>query len=286
MAANPREAPEPLIVNLAPTGAVNKRSTSPAVPLQPDEIVRDVLACADLGVTLVHLHARDQQDQPTHRKDIYARIIGGLRERRPDLILCASCSGRGGQGVVERSEVLDLPEDLRPDMASLTLSSLNFIDGASINAPDVVAELALRMRDRGVMPELEAFDLGMVNMLRPLTRRGLLKPPYYVNMLLGNIASAQARFLDIGAMAAGLPAETLYALAGIGAAQLPVAAMAAAAAPGVRIGLEDNLWLDPQRRQLATNAALVERVHDLARLVGRSIMSSGELRKQLGLRPR
>jgi uncharacterized protein (DUF849 family) len=105
-------------------------------------------------------------------------------------------------------------------------------------------------------------------------------------MLLGNIASAQARFLDIGAMAAGLPAETLYALAGIGAAQLPVAAMAAAAAPGVRIGLEDNLWLDPQRRQLATNAALVERVHDLARLVGRSIMSSGELRKQLGLRPR
>lgn len=275
--------PPELILNLAPTGMVPTRSLSATVPLQPDEVAADVLACAEAGITVVHLHARDENGLPTFRKEIFARIIGGIREKRPDLVICVSCSGRGGATLDERSDVLTLDKDLRPDMASLTLSSLNFATAASINTPDTVAALAMRMLEAGVKPELEIFDLGMVNVLHYLIDRGMLEPPFYANLMLGNLASAQARFLDIGSLVSALPAQLTYSLAGIGRAQLAVAGMAAAAAPGVRIGLEDNLWLDQQRTQPASNLDLVQRVHALAALLGRTVMTPLEFRSKLGL---
>src|SRR6185295_125809 len=112
-----------------------------------------------------HLHARDEHDRPTHSKDVYARIIAGIREQRPDLVLCVSCSGRRAPEFAPRAEVLDLDGDLAPDMASLSLSSLNFSRQASVNAPDVVVALAERMGERGIRPEVEIFDLGMVSVL-------------------------------------------------------------------------------------------------------------------------
>ncbi|TAK49693.1 MAG: 3-keto-5-aminohexanoate cleavage protein [Xanthobacteraceae bacterium] len=275
--------PTPLIVNLAPTGMVPTRALSAHVPLRPEEIVRDVLACAEVGISSAHLHARDDDGHPSHRKEVYARIIGGIRDRRPDLVLCVSCSGRNGASLDQRAEVLTLPDDLRPDMASLTLSSLNFASGASLNAPDIVTGLAARMKEHGVRPELEVFDLGMANYLGFLAARGLIEPPFYANILLGNVASAQASFLEIGALTAALPKDMLFSLGGIGATQLPVAAMAAAAAPGLRIGLEDNLWFDAARRHPASNAGLIERAHSLAAAVGRAVMSPRELRERLGL---
>jgi len=274
---------QPLVVNLAPTGMVPTRYRSHKVPLQPREIVDEVLRAAEQGVTIAHLHARDLYDRPTHSKEIYARIIGGIRERRPDLILCVSCSGRQTQSFDERAEVLELDGDLKPDLASLTLSSLNFTRQASVNAPDVIQALAQRMLDRGIKPEIEIFDLGMLNVLSYLQTHSLVRPPIYANLLLGNIASAQADFLEIGTMVSKLPPGTIWSLAGIGAAQLPVAAMAVAAAPGVRIGLEDNLWLDAERTELASNADLVERVHDLRTILNREFMSPLELRRLLQL---
>lgn len=273
----------PLVLNLAPTGMVPTRAASPKVPLQPHEIVRDVLACADLGITIAHLHARDENGRPTHRKEIYARIIGGIREHRPDLILCVSCSGRGGLTLEQRSEVLTLAGDVRPDMASLTLSSLNFASQASLNSPQTVSALAAQMNDSGIKPELEIFDLGMVNVVRYLLAHGLIRMPLYANLLFGNIATAQATLLDMGAVVAALPLGTIYSLAGMGAAQLPVAAIAAGSAPGVRIGLEDNLWLDPEREQLASNVDLVTRVHEFAELLSRRISTAAELRSVLEL---
>ena len=274
----------PLVLNLAPTGMVPTRALSARVPLQPAEVVRDVLAAAARGITIAHLHARDEAGRPTHDKEVYARIIGGIRAQRPDLILCVSCSGRSTPDVAARAQVLELEGDLRPDLASLTLSSLNFPRQASVNPPDVVEELAQRMRDAGVRPELEIFDLGMANVLARLQAKGLAAPPFYANLLLGNLATAQAGFLEIGALAARLPPDTVWSLAGLGAAQLPVAAMATAAAPGVRIGLEDNLWLDAARTQPASNLELVDRVHQLAGLLGRGIMVPARLRERLGLR--
>jgi uncharacterized protein (DUF849 family) len=168
-------------------------------------------------------------------------------------------------------------------MASLTLSSLNFPSQASVNSPDVVVALAERMRERGIRPEVEIFDLGMVAVLHRLQERELLPDPAYGNLLFGNLATAQADLPDIGALLSRLPDGTIWSLAGLGSAQLPVAGVAAAAAPGVRIGLEDNLWLDVERSAPATNLELVRRVHAMAEANDRAIATPAELRKVLGL---
>jgi 3-keto-5-aminohexanoate cleavage enzyme len=256
---------------------------SPHVPLQPEEIVRDVIAAAELGLTIAHIHARDESGQPTHCREIYARIIGGIREQQPDLVICVSCSGRISRNIDERTEVLDLTGDLRPDMASLTLSSLNFSRQASVNAPEDVRELAQRMLDRGILPELEVFDLGMVNLISYLSERGLIRPPVYANLLFGNVATAQANLTEIAALCSRLQAGMTWGVAGLGAAQMPMMVLGVGWAPAVRIGLEDNLWIDRDRTQLATNVDLVRRVHALAGAVGRPIMSSLEFRQRFGL---
>ncbi len=274
---------QPLILNLAPTGMTPTRERSAHVPLQPQEIVKDVIDCTRRGISMVHIHAREDDDQPSHKKDIYARIISGIREQAPELVICVSCSGRVENSFERRAEVLELEGDLKPDMASLTLSSLNFPTGASLNAPKMVVDLATAMQDRGIVPEIEVFDLGMVHVLNRLAETGKLRPPFYVNILLGNLATAQARFLDIGAIVSSLPPGTVYSLAGLGASQLPVAAMAVGQAPGVRIGLEDNLWYDSGRTIPATNLGLVEKVHQLADVLNRPILSPSALRKTLAL---
>jgi 3-keto-5-aminohexanoate cleavage enzyme len=278
-----RKHPLPLIVNLAPTGMVPTKSHSPKVPLQPAEIIADVLECARVGISMVHIHARDTEGNATSSKEIYAKIIGGIREHAPELVICVSCSGRGGIPIEQRGEVLTLADDLKPDMASLTLASLNFQTSASVNAPDTVAGLAMRMNDAGIKPELEIFDLGMVNVLHHLQSRGLVSPPFYTNLLFGNLASAQPRFLDMAGLVSSLPDNTYFSMAGLGASQLSVAAMAVAGANGVRIGLEDNLWLDRARQKLASNQDLIDRVHVLADALDRPVMSPSELRRELAL---
>jgi 3-keto-5-aminohexanoate cleavage enzyme len=269
---------KPLIINFAPTGMVPTKAMNNAVPITPEEIIRDVLRCAERGITIAHIHARDEQGKPTHKKEVYGRIIAGIREMRTDIVICASCSGRGGLSLQERLDVLDLPDDLRPDMASLTLSSMNFADTHSATPPSVIDRMAERMKVQGVMPELEIFDIGMANMVRRLLQRGLLSAPVYCNILLGNVASAQPRLLDIVAILAALPDARMCALAGLGRSQLPMAAIAVASADGVRIGLEDNLWLDAGRTQLASNVQLIGRVHSLAETLGRPVMTSQEFR--------
>ncbi len=275
--------PTPLLINLAPTGMVPTHAQSPHVPLTPDEIVGDVLSCAAIGIAIAHVHVRDEDGRPSLSKDLYRRVIAGIRDKRPDLIVCVSCSGRGGASLEQRAAVLDLRGDDRPDMASLTLSSLNFASQESVNAPDTIRGLLDRMTERGIKPELEVFDIGMANMARYLADRGRLGSTPYVNLLLGNLAGAQARLLDAAALTAALPSTAKYAFAGLGAAQLPAAALAAATADAVRIGLEDNLWYDATRLALATNAGLVERVHQFAAALGRPIMTPQAARSMLGL---
>jgi 3-keto-5-aminohexanoate cleavage enzyme len=274
---------EPLIINLAPTGAVPTRSMTPYVPLQPDEIVAEALAAAELGASMVHLHARDKDGRPAWQRDIYARIISGVRERRPDLVICVSTSGSNFPEFDKRSDVLDLEGDLAPDMASLTLSSMNFAKQANVNAPDMVRALAENMLANGIRPEFEVFDLGMVNYLAHLVDKLGIPGPHYVNLLVGGLASAQDDLLSVAALSSQLPPNSLWTLTGLGAAQVSTPAIAASAAHGVRVGLEDYLWLDRDRRQLATNADLIRRVLRLARLVDRPIMTPGGLRARLGL---
>jgi uncharacterized protein (DUF849 family) len=271
------------IINLAPTGNIPMPTEALRVPVTPSAIADEVLECAKAGASMVHLHARDEQARPTCDPARFSSIIEHIRSRNEDIVITATTSGRLFGAFEQRSAALDLPRDLRPDMASLTLSSLNFIDQASINPPEMVFRLAERMAERGIVPELEIFDLGMVNMLHVLIGKGLVRPPYYVNLLFGNIASAQATLLGMAALVAALPPETVIVFAGLGRAQARVSAVAAAMAEGVRVGLEDALWLDTGQTRPASNLALVRRAAALACAIDRPIATPAEVRQRLGL---
>jgi uncharacterized protein (DUF849 family) len=233
---------------------------------------------------MVHLHARDEATgEPVHHAEMYGRIIEGIRSYAPDLVVCVSLSGRVVNEFRHRAEPLTLEGDLKPDMGSLTLSSLNFNRTASMNSPDMVTSLAREMKDRGILPELEAFDAGMINYAKYLEGKKLLEGPHYFNLLLGNIACAQADLLHTGLMVRDLPDHSYWSLAGIGDTQLMMNSVAIASGGGVRVGLEDNIWMSPARKRLATNIELLQRIHHLAEANERPVMKPATLRSLLNL---
>ncbi len=274
------------IINFAPTGMIPTRAMTPHVPLSINEIIEDVHAAVETGITMVHLHARDAaaDHEPTYQAEVYAEIIAGIRKFTTDLVIGVSLSGRTYHRFQERSEVLQLDGDLKPDMGSLTLSSINFNRDVSVSAPEMIKRLAAEMKKCGILPELEAFDAGMINYAKYLARKGLIEPPYYFNLLLGNIACAQADLLHAGLMIHDLPSNAYWSLAGIGDYQLPVSGMAIASGGGVRIGLEDNIWYNRERKHLARNVDLLERVHRLIKASEQELMSPEEFRKRLKLK--
>jgi len=171
--------------------------------------------------------------------------VAQVRERCPDVVVCVSTSGRLFKTFEERSEVLELSGELGPEMASLTLGSLNFPKQASVNDPDMIRSLAEKMKEHAIKPELEVFHVATV--------------------------------------VQELPPGSTWAAAGIGRFQLYVNSLAVAAGGNVRVGLEDNLWLDASKTRPATNAALVERVAGIAASVEREIASPAQARELIGL---
>lgn len=276
----------PLIINLAPTGMVPTRAMSPHVPLQPDEVVRDVAHCAALGASMFHLHARAADGTPTEDPAIYGAMIGAIRAAAPQAVIITSTSGRLVQDVERRAASLYLEGDLKPDMASLTLGSMNFATTASVNAPQTITRLAQIMQERGIKPELEVFDLGMVNFAKILIDKGLLQPPYYFNILLGNPGTAQATLLHLATIVGDLPPQSYWSLAGVGRFQARATALGVVMGHGVRVGLEDNLWLDEERTELATNAQYVQRSVAQAQAIGRAVATPRQVRAMLGLAER
>ncbi|HRI61214.1 MAG TPA: 3-keto-5-aminohexanoate cleavage protein [Saprospiraceae bacterium] len=262
-----------IIINFCPTGMVPTKAMTPNVPESPAEIIEQVHEAYELGITIAHLHARDETGVPTWRKDIYARIFEGVRLYCPDLLICGSTSGRTFPEFEKRSALIEL----RPDMASLTLSSLNFAKEASVNPPDIIARLAMKMMEYGVNPELECFDLGMINYGKYLIGKNLIKEPCYWNVLFGNIAGLQATPLQMGLALMEVLSNHHLAFAGIGSCQLSVAATAISMGVGVRIGIEDNIWWDQQRTRLASNIDLVRRVHQLMEIHEQNLMRPEQL---------
>ncbi|MCK5178200.1 MAG: 3-keto-5-aminohexanoate cleavage protein [Candidatus Omnitrophica bacterium] len=275
-----------LIIALTPTGMIPTKDMTPHVPVTPDEVVEDVLVGRQYGVSMVHLHARDDDGTPTYKRDVYAKMIEGIRKVDKDMILCVSTSGRNWPEFEKRSECLDLKGDLKPDMGSLTLSSLNFNKQASINTPQMIQDLAKKMMDNGIRPELEAFDLGMVNYAKYLHQKGLVKAPFYFNLILGNIACAQANILNLGLMVNELPPDSLWSAGGVGDTQLKMNINAMVNGGGVRVGIEDNIWMSPKRKELATNQKMVKRIHDIAVALEMDIATPSEARVYLGLEAR
>ena len=276
--------PAPLIVNAALTGMVPTKADNAGVPVTPEEIAADAERVVERGAAIVHLHARDENGAPTWRPDVYREIVHRVRERCPEVIVCVSTSGRTFKSFEERSAVLDVDGDEQPELASLTLGSLNFPRQASVNEPQMIRRLAERMAERGITPELELFDLGMADYLVHLVEREVLRPPLYVNVLLGSLGTLSASAANLAAVVRALPDEATWSAAGIGRFQLDVAALATAMGGHVRVGLEDNLWFDRARTVPATNEMLVGRVIDLARLLERRPAGPDEARTAIGLR--
>ena len=275
--------PNELIVNLCPTGMIPTKDMTPHVPVEAEEIIEDILRCCDIGITMVHIHARNSDGLPSHNPDVYARIIEGIRKYCPDLVCCVSLSGRNFKEFDKRSAPLHLTGHVKPDMGSLTLSSLNFNRIASLNSPEMIKDLAECMVEKGILPELEVFDNGMINFAIYLEKKGLIRPPHYFNLLLGNIACAQPTMLHAGVMVNDLPTDSYWSFAGIGNAQLKMNALSIVMGGGVRVGLEDNIWYDEGRTVLATNEKLVKRIKLIADEFNRKIMKPETFREKIGL---
>ncbi len=277
---------ENLIVNFTPTGMIPTKEMTPHVPISVSEIVENVLEADEIGITMVHLHAREEVSGiPTYKKEIYGQIIEGIRKYAPQLVICVSLSGRNFSELELRADPLFLEGNLKPDMGSLTLSSLNFNSTESINSPKMIQDLAGIMMKNGIVPELEVFDIGMINYAKYLEKKGLLKPPFYFNLLLGNIACAQANLLNAGVMLNDLPENSLWSLAGIGNEQLKMNSIAIAIGGGVRVGIEDNIWWDNGRTRLASNYELLKRVHNIADSNERNLMKATRFRELMQMAP-
>ncbi|EOZ95701.1 hypothetical protein A33Q_3063 [Indibacter alkaliphilus LW1] len=254
-----------IIINFCPTGMVPTKQTTANVPISPQEIIEQTHEAYELGITIAHLHARQDDGVPTYQKNVYQEIFEGVRKHCPELIICGSTSGRNFPEFEKRSAVIEL----QPDMCSLTLSSLNFANQASMNTPEMIKRLAEKMQQYGVVPELECFDMGMINFGHYLIKKGLVEGPFYWNILFGNIAGLQPKFSHIGLAINEIPNEHYIAMAGLGSHQLSVNAAAIALGYGVRVGIEDNIWWDHNRSRHCTNLELVKRIHQLIEIHGK-----------------
>ncbi len=256
------------------------------MPLTAEEIVDDAARCFEAGASVLHLHAHDADGGPAWQRSSYDDTVVAIRRRCPGVVVCVTTSGRGGASLDQRSDVLLLEGGARPDLASLTLGSINFSSGPSVNDIATVEELARRMAERGIVPEIELFDLGMAHLAHRLRRRGLLPAACPANLLLGfpNGAAADARSLV--ALVDALPAcVSAWHAAGFGAFQQPVGALAAAMGGHIRTGLEDNPFLDHVDKTPATNAQLVARSALQAQAVGREVADARTTRRLIGLDP-
>ncbi len=268
-----------LIINAAITGMVPTKDDSPFVPTTIDEIVACAQQVYDAGASIVHFHARDAHGVPTSDAERYTELIGRVRQALPDLIICVSLSGRNIGDADQRAA----PLAVRPDLASLTLGSLNFPQQASVNAPDVIRDLAGRIYQAGAVPELEVFEPGFINAANYLIRKELLHPPYYFNLILGSLGASPLDLVGLGHMIGLLPKGATWSVGGIGRFQLDANVMAVASGGHVRVGLEDNLFYDRRRTKLADNRRLVERIARIGRELGRDVATPEEARSIIGL---
>ena len=262
------------IVNFTPTGTQTTRENSFA-PLLPNEVIDSVHEANELGISIVHLHAREVTLENTYKKEIYQKIIEGIKKYCPDLLICVSLTGRNFSELEKRSEVLQL----LPDMGSLTMSSLNFPSGTSVNQPNMILSLIDEMNKYGVQPEIECFDTGMLNYTNYLISKGKLTPPYHINFILGNIYNGQCDLSNLSSIKSNLPSNSYTCLGGIGSQQLNSNLYGLLDFDGVRIGLEDNLYLKEKKK--TTNSELLKRLHRIMNELDITHFTSKEL-KQLG----
>ena len=273
----------PLLINSCLTGMIPSKEMTEYVPITVEEIAEQAINVYDEGARIVHLHARDKNGKPTWKAEIYEKMITLIREERPEMICCISTSGRNWSELEKRSEALYITGKGKPDMASLTLGSLNFPNGPSINSIETISKLASIMKDKEIIPEMEVFDPGMISLAKVLEAKGIIEGNKYFNLLLGGINSIPAGVKDLDYLVSKLPENSTWAAAGIGQFQLPMNLAAIIMGGNVRVGLEDNIFYDYEKKQLTTNEDLVRRLTRIANEIYRPIATPEEARKIVGL---
>ena len=260
------------ILNFCPTGTQTTKENSFA-PIFENEIIDEVAEIYQRGITIVHLHARDSNGANTYKKNIFQRIIEGVKKHCPDLVICVSLSGRYHKEIQLRSEVLSL----MPDMASLTMSSLNFPKTASINEPATILQLIEEMKRYKVTPEIECFDSGMLRYTKHLQEKGILKEHLYINIILGNLFNAGSDIDSIAHLKNNFPNNSKVCFGGIGDVQLKSNLYGLLEADGIRIGLEDNFYFEKKIK--AKNSDLINRIKNISNILGFEFMTPDEFRK-------
>ena len=268
-----------LILTCALTGAEVTKAQNPAVPYTVEEMVRSARGAVDAGAAILHIHARSDDGTPTQEAWRYREILDAIRHSCPDVILQVSTGGAVGMSRAERLA----PLSLSPEMATLDCGTLNFGgDDIFVNTENDIIAFAQALQERGIHKELECFEKGHVDMALRLHSKGFITAPLHFSFVLGVNGGMTGEERDFRFLRESIPASATYSVAGIGRFEFSLARLAIEDGGHVRVGFEDNLYLE--KGVLApNNAALVDKAVRLARECGRDIASPREARQILNM---
>lgn len=268
----------PVILTCCPVGAEVTRDQHPRFPYTPEEIAREAIAAVRAGAALVHLHVREADGTPSQDPAIFAEVIR-LIQAEVDPIIQISTGGAVTATVDDRLRPV---RELKPppEMASLTMGTVNFGDEVFWNPPSLIETFAREFGERGIKPELEIFEPGMIASALRLVKKGILKGPLHFDFVLGVPGASPATPQALMYMIEQLPADATWTVAGIGAAELTLGTIAMAMGGHVRVGFEDNLYY--RKGELAeSNAQLVARMARIAEELNRPVATPDQARELL-----
>ncbi len=267
-----------LIITIAPTGNVPTKELNPNSPLTVEEIVNDIKKCSELGAAIAHIHVRDENQRPTSDREIFKKVLNRLDEENVEIIKQVSTGARGGANTIDwRGQMLDL----NAHMASLSTGSSNFPTSVNANSPELIEALAKKMYDNNIKPEIEVFDVSMINNAVRLAKKGIIKKPLHFNLVMNVPGSIPGTPRNLMFLVESLPKGSTWTVSGIGKAQVQMLTMAILLGGHVRTGLEDCLYYE--RGVLATNEMLVNRVVRIAKEIGREIATVDEAKEILSI---
>jgi 3-keto-5-aminohexanoate cleavage enzyme len=272
---------EKVIITAAVTGSRPTKEMNPAVPYTPEEIAQSAIECYRAGAAIAHIHVRDPDTgKPDLRIERFQEVMDRIR-RECDMLINLTTSGLHltGPNLIERR--LE-PVALRPELCSLDIGSVNFRDRPFVNPPEWGRAAAERMREYGVKPEIEVFDVGHIYQALDFIEEGLIGDPPYFQLCMGVKWGIEATSENLLFMKSKLPPNARWSVLGVGRAQLPMIALSILLGGNIRVGFEDNIYL--RKGVLArSNAKLVEMAANLVRVLQREPATPDEAREILGI---
>ncbi len=271
---------EKLVITAAICGAEVTKEHNPAVPYTIEEIVREAKSAYDEGAAIIHLHVREDDGTPTQSKDRFDLAIKAIKKACPDVIVQPSTGGAVGMSVDERLQ----PTELSPEMATLDCGTLNFGgDEIFVNTENDIKKFAEKIYSRNILPELECFDKGHIDMVKRLHKKGFIKEPMHFSFVLGVNGGMSGELRDFIFMRDSIPTNATYSVAGIGRYEFTLATASIIAGGHVRVGFEDNIFIS-KGVKAKSNGELVAKIVRIANELGREIASPNEARVILGIK--